>query len=158
MKKKKGVLIFLLFILFISIMGILFVVKKEKTFYLEDSYYETNKMEEIEIDKLTELINNKKSFAVFIYQPMCVTSSNFESVLSSFLEENKISIYKVKFSSIKDTKLGKYVKFYPSFAIYNKGKLADFLEATKNEDVDYYTSKEGFKDWFTKYVKLKNED
>ena len=35
--------------------------------------------------------------------------------------------------------------------------MIDFLESNKDEDVNYYTSKEGFKKWFTKYVKLKND-
>ena len=74
-----------------------------------------------------------------------------------FLEEEKISIYKIAFSDIKDTEIGKSVKFYPSFIIYNNGNMIDFLESNKDEDVNYYTSKEGFKKWFTKYVKLKND-
>lgn len=130
--------------------------KNEKTFYLENNHYGTNNMIEISIDELEQLSNKKESFAVFVYQPMCVTSSDFESVLNAFLEEEKITIYKIAFSSIKDTEIGKSIKYYPSFIIYKKGKIIDFLEADKDEDVNYYTSKEGFKNWFTKYIKLKS--
>lgn len=151
MKKKIGIS----FVLFVTILGtilFLFTHKKEKPFYLEDTYYGTNAMIEIKMDELNELINNKKSFVVFIYQPMCITSSDFENVLSSFLEEKQISIYKIAYSNIKDTKIGKTIKYYPSFIIYHNGKIVDFLEANKEEDVEYYTSKEGFKSWFLKYV------
>lgn len=156
MKKKVVIFLSILIVLFVTIIAILLTNKGEKTFYMEDKYYGTNNMTEIKIDELNKLIDKKESFAVFIYQPMCVTSSDFESVLSDFLKDNQISIYKIAFSNIKNTDIGKVVKYYPSFIIYNKGKIIDFLEADKDEDVKYYSSKDGFKSWFTRYVKLKN--
>ncbi len=156
MKKKVVICISILSALLITIISILLTKKVEKPFYMEDSYYGANNIIEIKIDKLNKLIDKKESFAVFIYQPMCITSSNFESVLSEFLKDKQISIYKIAFSNIKDTDLGKSIKYYPSFVIYNKGKMVDFLEADKDEDVRYYSSKDGFESWFTKYVKLKN--
>lgn len=156
MKKKVIISLSALFILVITITIILTTNKNEKSFYLENNYYGTNSMTEIEVDELNKLIDNKESFAVFVYQPMCVTSSDFESVLYDFLEQERISIYKIAFSKIKDTKIGESIKYYPSFIIYNKGKMVDFLEANKDEDVNYYTSKKGFESWFTKYVKLRN--
>ncbi len=156
MKKKVIICISIIFILIITIGIILLTNKREKPFYLEDKYYGTNNMTEIKMDDLNKLIDKKESFAIFIYQPMCVTSSNFESVLSDFLEDNQISIYKIAFSNVKNTDIGKVVKYYPSFIIYNKGKMIDFLEADKDEDVKYYSSKKEFANWFTKYVKLKN--
>lgn len=158
MKKKVIISLATLFILaaIITIIIILTTTKNEKPFYLESNYYGVNSITEIEVDELNGLIDNKESFAVFVYQPMCVTSSDFESVLKNFLEEEKISIYKIAFSKIKDTKIGESIKYYPSFIIYNKGEMVDFLEANKDEDVDYYTSKKGFEGWFTKYVKLRD--
>lgn len=158
MKNRIIKTLLILFVLSILIMAftVIIVNNNSNPFYLENNYYGTNSMIEIKEKRLNKLINNKESFAVFIYQPMCVTSSDFENILYNFLKDNKISIYKIAFSNIKDTKLGKKIKYYPSFAIYNKGKMVDFLEANKDEDIDYYTSKKGFESWFTKYVKLKN--
>ena len=146
--KKKVLLIILIILIVLSFLVTIILKQNNKPFYLEDSYYGINNVTEINVDELNELINNKKSFAVFVYQPMCITSCDFEKVLDEFLEEEKISIYKIAFSDIRDTEIGKSVKFYPSFII---------LESNKDEDVNYYTSKEGFKKWFTKYVKLKND-
>ena len=151
-------MIICLFILFVFLIIIIIVSNTNKTvekFYLESNYYGTSNMTGIEIDKVNQLIDKKESFAVFVYQPMCVTSSDFESVLSDFLKSNKISIYKIAFSDIKNTDIGKSIKYYPSFIIYNKGKIVDFLEADKDEDVARYTSKDDFEKWFTKYVKLR---
>lgn len=85
---------------------------------------------------------------------MCITSSDFETVLNKFLEDNPLSIYKIAFSNIKNTNVGANIKYYPSFIIYNKGKVVDYLEANKDEDIDFYTSKEGFTKWFTKYINI----
>ncbi len=155
MKKKLVISLSLIFILITIFITILIINKNKKPFYLEDNYYGVNSMTEINIDELNKLIDNKKSFAVFIYQPLCITSSDFESILSDFLIDAQISIYKIAFSDIKETNIGKSVKHYPSFIIYNKGKIVDFLEADKDEDVEYYLSKDGFTSWFKRHVKLK---
>lgn len=156
MKKKAVICLSILFVLIIITIVILLSNKGKNTFYLEEKYYGANNMTEIKIDELNQLIEKKESFAVFIYQPMCATSSDFESVLSDFIKDKQINIYKIAFSNIKDTEIGKSVKYYPSFIIYNKGEIIDFLEANKDEDVSYYTSKDGFEEWFTKYIKLRD--
>lgn len=156
MKRKVIICLSVIAILIISIVVILFNNKSTSPFYLENNYYGKNNMTEIKMDELNHLIDKKESFAIFIYQPMCVISSDFEKILLDFLEDNKISIYKIAFSNIKRTSIGKLIKHYPSFIIYSNGKMIDFLEADKDEDVEYYSSKDGFERWFTKYVNLRN--
>lgn len=131
--------------------------QKVEPFLLNDEYYGKKNITEIDYQNLRNLIKNKENFAIFVYQPMCITSSDFEEVLNQFLEENPLNIYKIPFSSIKDTDIGEKIKYYPSFIIYKDGKIVDYLEANKDEDVKYYSSKDDFKDWFTRYVRLKDE-
>lgn len=131
--------------------------QKVEPFLLNDKYYGKKNITEIDYQNLRNLIKNKENFAIFVYQPMCITSSDFEEVLNQFLEENPLNIYKIPFSSIKDTDIGEKIKYYPSFIIYKDGKIVDYLEANKDEDVKYYSSKDEFKDWFTRYVRLKDE-
>lgn len=102
-------------------------------------------------------IEENKSFALFIYQPMCVSSNDFEKVLIDFTNIYEINFYKIAFSNIKDTALGEKIKYYPSFAIFNEGKLVDYLESDKDEDIEYYKSTEEFIKRFTKYVNLKSD-
>ena len=158
MKKKLSIYLVIIFTLIIIITTIIFFNKNKiiKPFYLEKNYYNYNDMLEISIDELNNLIDTKKSFVVFVYQPMCITSSAFENILNEFLEENNIRIFKIAFNNIKNTNIGKHIKYYPSFIIYNEGKIIDYLEADKDKDIPYYTSNEEFKKWFTKYVKLTN--
>ena len=159
--KKCGLLIIGLIVLVIITIASLIIFnnqnKRIKPFFLEDMYYEQSKVTEIDTNTFNNLIEKKKSFVIFVYQPMCITSSDFESVLNDFLNENTLSIYKIAFSDIKNTDAGKTVKYYPSFIIYEEGKIVDYLEANKDEDVEYYSSKDEFKKWLTKYVKLKNK-
>ena len=89
MKKKVTISLLILFLISILIANILIINKKEKVFYLENSYYGKNNMTEININELNKLIDNKESFAVFVYQPLCIISTNFESILKDFLEEKK---------------------------------------------------------------------
>lgn len=159
--KKKALLIIGLIVLVIIIVVSLIIFnnqnKKIKPFFLEDMYYEQSKVTEIDTNTFNNLIEKKKSFVIFVYQPMCITSSDFESVLNDLLKENTLSIYKIAFSDIKNTDAGKKVKYYPSFIIYENGKMVDYLEANKDEDTIYYSSKDEFKKWLTKYVNLKNK-
>jgi thiol-disulfide isomerase/thioredoxin len=124
-------------------------------FYLEEKYYGDSVFNEIESNDLSNLINDKESFAIFIHQPFCSTSYEFNKILTKFAEENKISFYKMSFNEMKKTVMYKNIKYYPSFAIYNNGKLIDFLEADSDEDLNRYKHMEEFKNWFSSYVQMK---
>lgn len=94
-------------------------------------------------------MKNKKSFAVFIYEPTCITSNDFNEVSN----KNQISLYKMSFENMKSTELNNKIKFYPSLAIFNKGKLVDYLDAEANEDKEYYKNIDELENWFFSYVK-----
>lgn len=161
MKKNRIILIIISIVLIIALL--LFIAIKrdffKKTsnvlFYLEDKYYGESKITEITTDELNKLIEEKESFGIFIHQPMCSNSYAFNKVLVEYAEKNKVSFYTMAFSEMKTTALGKYVKYYPSFVIYNEGNYVDHLEADKDEDLKYYKNTKNFNEWFTKYVNLK---
>lgn len=145
-------------LLLIPIIIVIFKNMPKQKFYLEDKYYGNSEFTTIESNDLNKLMNNKESFALFIYQPACVTSSDFEQVLYDFMQSNNIKIYKIAFSDIKNTKLNESIKYYPSFAIFNKGQMVDYLDANSDDDLKYYKSKVEFKKWFTNYVLLKEAE
>lgn len=125
-------------------------------FYLEEKYYGDSVFNEIEPNDLNNLINDKESFAIFIHQPFCSTSYEFNKILTKFSEENKISFYKMSFDEMKKTVMYENIKYYPSFAIYNNGKLIDFLDAESDEDLNCYKDMEEFKNWFNSYIQMKD--
>lgn len=154
---KKKIVIFL--IVLSLIVGIILIGSKtlnKGAFSLDDEYYGTKEVLEINDNKLEELIDKKKNFVVFIYQPLCTISGDFSKVLDDFLEEEHLGIYKLSYSNVENKELKKKVKYYPSVVIYKNGKIVAYLEANKNDDVKYYESKDGFREWLKKYVILKN--
>ena len=119
-------------------------------FTLEDKYYDNSSFIELSVDDYDKLINDQESFALFVYQPMCVASSDFESILTKFSNTYKITFYKMPFKDMKE--LNKDIEYYPSMVIYNKGQVVDFLDANSDEDTDYFLSVEDFTSWFSHYV------
>ena len=132
--------------------------KNEEPFYLEDKYYGDDEFIELDKDMLEDLINDKESFAIFIYQPACANSENFEKVLTEYTGDKQISFYKMAFSDIKETTLGDEIKYYPSFVIFHNGKMVDFLDANSDNDTNYYKDYDGFDEWFSSYVLKKEVD
>lgn len=147
---------FLKYLLCISLI-VLITGCKDKIFSLEEKYYTEASLIEIDNQKLQQLINDKESFAVFVYQPLCENSTFFENIINDFISSHNMSFYKIAFSSIKDTSLGKTIKYYPSFIIYEDGEIIDYLEADNNEDTIRYKDKNEFKNWLSSYIKINDQ-
>lgn len=127
---------------------------KQDTFSLDKEYYQNNSFNELDKNTFDDLINNKKSFAIFIYQPLCSTSYEFNKILTEFANQYQISFYKMSFSDMKETELKEYIKYYPSLVIYYEGEIVDYLDANSDSDSEYYKSIDGFKKWFSNYVSI----
>ena len=121
---------------------------------LEDKYYKRSEFIDVDHSKVNDLIKSKESFVVFIYQPMCTMSSEFEELLDEYMDIRKISIYKMSFSDMKKTSLKDTVRFYPSFIIFKDGEVVDFLDADSNEDTNRYKILKAFKEWIESYVEV----
>lgn len=124
--------------------------------YLDDQYYGIAAITEVDSNSLEMLLDEKESFAVFVYQPLCAASEDFGNVLKEFTNQNNITFYKTTYSSLKETSLKDKIKYYPTLVIINKGEIVDFLESDSAEDLTYYKSAASFEEWFTKYVNIKN--
>lgn len=121
---------------------------------LEDKYYKRSEFIDIDYLDVDDLIKSKENFVVFIYQPMCTMSSEFEKLLDEYMDKKKISIYKMSFTDMKKTSLKDTVKFYPSFIIFKDGEVVDFLDADSDEDTNKYKILKAFKEWFEGYVEI----
>ncbi len=128
--------------------------KKIKPFYLDETYYNEASINEISINKLNDLETSKESFAIFIYDPYCPTSFTLNNILNEFTNKYHLSIYKISFANIKDTKVSKYVKYCPSVVIYHQGKIISYLDSNSKKDTIYFESLSNFIKWFTKYIIL----
>ncbi len=129
--------------------------EKIEPFDLKESYYQESKMDELDLDNLKKLINDKESFGVFVYLPGCTSCAAFSEVLNDFQKNNTISFYKIEIKYAKETEIGEKIKYAPSFVIFKEGKVVAYLDAESDEDLSYYKTVDGFKEWLTKYINLK---
>ena len=149
MKKNKKILLTLFVLSIFLLAGC-----NKNTFKLEEKYYKDSTINELDIESYNKLIKDKETFAIFIYQPLCTTSYEFNKVITNFADNHQISFYKMSFANMKETNLKDKVKYYPSFIIYKDGEIIDYLDANSDEDTKYYKTVSGFKKWFTTYVEV----
>lgn len=155
MKKKLAIIASVAVVAVIAIVVIAMVAVKpwSKTFALSDEYCGKSGLVEIDTSELRDLITAKKSFALVIYQPGCITSEDFVKNLTSFSEKEQVQLTKMKFSEAKSSGLVGDLRYYPSVALYHDGELVTFLRTDKNDDMSAYDSEAGFAEWWRRYVK-----
>ncbi|MDD2203413.1 MAG: hypothetical protein PHT75_02535 [Bacilli bacterium] len=145
-------------ILLLAVIAFLLIMhlQKEQSFYLDDEYYGNSSLIELDSEKLEALERDKKTFIVFVYQPLCAASYDLDNYITEFTNTYKMSFYKMLFSSIKDTSIAEHVKYCPSVVIYHKGKVIAYLDANSDKNATHYESVENLKKWLTKYILLKD--
>ena len=158
---KKPISAWVLVIALVAVVGgsVLFVGAVagwfgEKAVTLSEEYYNSEGSEFLELDKTKydELVARGESFVVFVDQDGCKTADNLQGFLQDYMGKNKIAIYKMMFSEMKETGLHEKVKYYPSVAIISGGEAVKYLRADADEDADIYNNNEAFKTWMDKFV------
>ena len=128
---------------------------KIDSFDLKEEYYTEARLDEVELDGLKKLIDDKESFGVFVYLPGCTSCAAFSVVLDDFLKDNQVVFYKTQIKYAKETEIGSKIKYAPSFVVFKEGKVVSYLDAESDKDKPVYETKENFKEWLTKYINLK---
>ena len=157
MKKVILIIISILIIVSLSLLGY-FLYKEKASFYLEDKYYNNPLSEELELNDIKKLMDNKESFIVFVHQPLCENSNNLEKIIRDYSLKNGVFYYTIAFSKIKDDKSFSYLKYYPSFIIFKKGEMVSFLDANSDEDTKKFKDAQEFSKWLESYIKVRKEN
>ena len=160
MKKKCLLLLIIPIVIVITVLAVFFINKDTNThelFHVNDRYYNSNRIVEITKEDLIKKENNKESFLLFIYQPMCFASDKFNIILYDFVKKYDLSFLKIQFSEIEETELETCIKYYPSISIYKDGKVVAYLDANEDEDTKYYKSVNDFKSWLEQFIYIKKE-
>ena len=127
---------------------------------LDPEYYCENACEEefTELSKedYEDLIKKKKSFVVFVDQIGCDTADKLRKFTADYFPENKIRVYKMMFSVLKETTLHEKVKYYPSFVVIRKGTIRTFLRADSDEDAEAFNQYGSFIDWVKQRILIKS--
>ncbi len=162
-EKKKSQIVVLLAALLVVVLfgGVLFVGAVSGWFSdpkvtLDEEYYagdaDSQELMDLSVQGYEDLIQNKKSFVVFIDQNGCKTAERLNGFIKDYMAEKGISVYKMMFSDVKESSLHEEVKYYPSVVIVSKGKPVAWLRADSDEDADAYNKYEAFLNWIGKYI------
>lgn len=155
-KLKYLIPILILIILVIIILNIYKDTPLNKTkFSLTEKNYLSSEYKEITEKELNEIIEQKESFVLFVYEPNNITSINFNAVLDEFLKKNKLIIYKISFKNLQNTKYKKIIKNSPSFITFYKGKLSSFIDEQLEEDKEYFKKTDTFTKWIESKIELR---
>ena len=82
---------------------------------------------------------------------------DYERIMRKVINKYPITIKKIAFSEIKDTNIEEKIKYYPSFLIYHKGKLIDYLRTDEEKDTKIFQNAIDFENWLKEYIILPEE-
>ena len=108
---------------------------------------------ELGAEEYEKLVNEKKSFVVFVDQAGCKTAEHLKEYVDGWARENHMRVYRMMFSDMKETSLHDVVKFYPSVAVISKGKPVKWLRADEDEDAEAYNNTDAFKKWISEILR-----
>ena len=155
MNTKKGIIIIIstLIILFGIIIIIKLTNRKSGDIILDDKYYNKGEYVEVLSNEVNELKDS--TYVLFTYNNYCSLPIPCDKIFKQFMEKYKIDFLSITFEEFKKTYLYETVKFAPSVIIIKNGKIIDYLRSDDNDDLEKYQDVKEFKNWISKYIKLK---
>lgn len=150
--KKKVLIISCLGLFVIGLcFGLYFSLRSTK-FSLEKEYYKDSGLVDISSSEVDQLIKQKKSFLLFTYNSFCSFSVPCDTVFEESAKKKNIVILQIPFDDFKKTTLHKKITYGPSVILVKEGKIVDYLDAGKDEDVEKYQDSSKFIEWISKYI------
>lgn len=113
-----------------------------------------NELVELSKEEYEKLMQESKSFVVFVDQDGCTTADRLRTYISNYAREAGIVIYRISFEDVRESALHDYVKYYPSVVIISRGGIRRFLRADADEDAIFYNEYDEFKKWMNELIKL----
>ena len=128
---------------------------KEYEDEIENEDVRSDNMIEIEtVEDLNSLINNKKTFLLYVYLPGCVSCASFKPIVEEFMEVNEITIYELNYKEVedKDNIIKQSINYAPSLFIFEEGKLLSYLDPVSDNDKEKYQNTENLSNWINEYI------
>ncbi len=145
---KKILLPLLIVAVFIGIsLGLYRVISVQAPVKLDDGAYGSIEAIDISKEQYEDMIKARKSFVVLVDSPTCVRSKKIEQMMKDMDEKYHFKYYRMMWSDVKQSSLSNYVKFLPSLAVINKGKVKVWLKADEDEDKPYFSSQKDLQRW-----------
>lgn len=151
--KNKNIFIIIGIIVLITIIIFLNFNLKSKI-NLSEQYYQYGTIKDITKEELLTKINNKENFILFTNNNFCTFKISCEEIFKESAQELNITILKIPFDEFKTTKLHDTIKFAPSVIIIKEGKIIEYLDPEKNDDLSKYQDKKEFTSWIKEYINI----
>ena len=136
----------------IAVEAIIILNMSRNHFRLDASDYGISEEISIDDNDYAEMIREKRSFVVFVDKPGCLKTESMGDWLKDFPEEMQFKYYNLHWADAKKTSLYDYVKYTPSIALINNGRVVTWLKADSDEDEKYYNDPEALKEWLKTYI------
>jgi|InofroStandDraft_1065614.scaffolds.fasta_scaffold34265_2 hypothetical protein len=128
------------------------VDKPVEKFELSEEMYDDGELVEITARDFNELVAEKKSFVVVLHMVICPAEFPVTNSAKELAHSEGMVIYSLVEDEFKQIELVREVKYLPSVALIREGELMDYLDAEADEDLSYYKTAEGLKEWIGKWV------
>lgn len=151
--KNKNIFIIIGIIILITTIIILNFNSKSK-FNLSEQYYQSGIIKDITKEELLSKLNNNETFILFTNNNFCTFKISCEEIFKSSAQKLNITILKIPFDEFKTTKLHDTIKFAPSVIIIKNGKIIEYLDPEKNDDLPKYQDKNEFISWIKEYINI----
>lgn len=157
LKKLSPHHIIALVIFSIAIIGITlfaFFFLRQTPVTLNAEYYNSDAVVDINKEQYDELIKSEKSFVVMVDNPGCTTTARMREFMSELPTDRQFSYYRIMWQDAKETSLHDYIKYFPSIAIIDHGRVAYYLRADEDADSDYYNNADALQTWLEARIKF----
>ena len=156
--KKNKIIIIVSIVILLLLSVVLFIHYKNKSnnsdkFYLEDKYYGTSEFIEIDDTEFNKIKND--NYVLYVFNNYCNLPIPCHEIFEKYMKENNVAFLSMKYENFKNTELHKEVRFAPSVIIVKDGKIVDYLDAEKDEDLNKYQDVDEFSKWIEKYIYTK---
>lgn len=119
---------------------------------LDSGYYGESEVTDIDKSEYEKLIKEQKSFVLMIDHEGCTTTAKMREMLKNLSNNEQFKYYRILWPDAKDTNLHDYIKYSPSIAIIDKGKVKACLRADSDEDAKYYNNQADLESWLNSNI------
>jgi len=127
---------------------------KDKKFYLDDKYYNNGSFIEITEEELNNLQDSESSYLIYTYNSYCTFKIPCDTIFEEIMKKYNIDVYSMPHELMRKTFIHDTIKYSPTLAVINKGKIVAYLNAESDDDLSKYQDAKEFEKWLDKYIYL----
>lgn len=124
-------------------------------FRLSDMVDGQGELKEITAQEYNTMVAERKNFVVVLHMVVCPAEFPITNSAKQLAHDESLRLYSMVEDEFAQTDLARRIKYLPSVAIIREGDVVDFLDAEADEDLPYYKTAAGLKEWLEQWVEIK---